>query len=308
MNPGKLFLLMLCLLLGAASAAPAQQPAVNSDAAAADAAYTAKDWNKAASLYESLAQVDPRVPRYWYRLGVSRQALGRHEQAIQAFTKAQEAGAPAYLVQYNLACVHASMDQIDAAFRELTEALKQGFNQPDQLSSDADLAALRSDSRFAPLVEQARHNQAPCKDSPENRQFDFWLGEWSVVRTQDQSPAGDSRIELILGNCVVLENWTSAGNVGYSGKSYNTYNTSLKRWEQFWVDNVGGMIHFYGSLKDGVMDYWTDDLPQPDGSTLRRHLQFFNQGPGQVRQFSQGSKDGGKTWFVEYDLTYHRKK
>jgi hypothetical protein len=72
------------------------------------------------------------------------------------------------------------------------------------------------------------------------------------------------------------------------------------------VDNVGGMIHFYGGLKNGVMDYWTDDIPQPDGTKLRRHLQFFNQGPDKVRQFSQGSTDGGKTWHIEYDFTYLR--
>jgi hypothetical protein len=37
---------------------------------------------------------------------------------------------------------------------------------------------------------------------------------------------------------------------------------------------------------------------------LLRHLQFFNLGPGKVRQFSQGSNDDGKTWHVEYDLIY----
>jgi hypothetical protein len=47
-------------------------------------------------------------------------------------------------------------------------------------------------------------------------------------------------------------------------------------------------------------------MPQPDGSKLKRHLQFFNLGPNQVRQFSQASRDGGKTWTVEYDFTYNR--
>jgi len=103
----------------------------------------------------------------------------------------------------------------------------------------------------------------------QNRQFDFWLGEWSVVTSQGATPAGDSRIELILGDCVVQENWTSAGNIGYSGKSYNTYNAALKRWEQYWVDNAVH-IFFYGELKDGIMDYWTDELPQPDGKKLKR--------------------------------------
>ena len=144
-----------------------------------------------------------------------------------------------------------------------------------------------------------------CPD-PQYRQFDFWVGEWEVIPTAGGLPQGLSHIEKELGDCVIWENWKSLGN-SYAGKSYNIYNTSLKRWEQFWVDNVGGMIHFYGGLKDGVMDFYTDELPQPDGSKLMRHLQFFNQGPSKVRQFSQGSTDGGKTWKVEYDLTYVRK-
>ncbi len=98
---------------------------------------------------------------------------------------------------------------------------------------------------------------------------------------------GSSRIELILGDCVVQENWTSAGNTGYSGKSHNIYNVALQRWEQYWVDNAGGNIFFYGGLKDGIMDYWTDELPQPDGKKLKRHLQFLKLGPDTVRQFER---------------------
>src|SRR5437879_3734472 len=141
----------------------------------------------------------------------------------------------------------------------------------------------------------------------ENRQFDFWLGEWSVSTTQGAVPAGDSRIELILEDCVVQENWKSQ-NGPYSGKSYNIYNQALKRWEQYWVDNTGGNIFFYGGLKDGVMDYFTDEIPQTSGPALKRHLQFIPLGPDKVRQFSRGSTDGGKTWSVEYDFTYTRKK
>jgi hypothetical protein len=113
---------------------------------------------------------------------------------------------------------------------------------------------------------------------------------------------------LILGDCVIQENWTSAGNLGYEGKSYNIYNPDLRRWEQFWNDNAGGMIHFYGELKNGMMDYWTDEIPQKNGTKLKRHLQFIPSGADKVRQFSQGSTDGGKTWHVEYDFIYNRKK
>jgi len=39
-------------------------------------------------------------------------------------------------------------------------------------------------------VEQARRNQQPCEYQPENRQFDFWLGECSVVPTSGGGPVG----------------------------------------------------------------------------------------------------------------------
>ncbi len=134
------------------------------------------------------------------------------------------------------------------------------------------------------------------------------MGDWDVVATADGNPQGTSHIERTIGDCVIWENWTSLGNSGYFGKSYNIYNTGLARWEQFWVDNSGAMIHFYGGIVDGVMDFYTDEVPQADGSKLKRHLQFFNLNPNTVRQFSQGSKDGGKTWTVEYDFTYNRRK
>ncbi len=287
-------------LLHAQAGSSAQQTEAN-------AAYQSKQWAKAGDLYKQLIQQDPSNFRYWYRLGVSEQSQGASDNAVEAFEKAKGNGMPVMMVGYSLATAYASLGQSDKAFASLKEAVDQGYGQPEQMMSDPALAKLRSDSRFAALVEQAKHNQLPCNYTAENRQFDFWVGEWDVVATQGGTSAGHSRIERELGNCVIWENWTSLGS-SYAGKSYNTYNASLKRWEQFWVDNAGGMIHFYGGLKDGVMDYWTDDIPQPDGSKLKRHLQFFNLGPDQVRQFSQGSKDGGKTWAVEYDFTYNRVK
>jgi hypothetical protein len=68
------------------------------------------------------------------------------------------------------------------------------------------------------------------------------------------------------------------------------------------------MIFFYGNLKDGVMDFQADEIPQANGTKIKRHLQFFNLSPDTVRQFSQQTAHGVKTWTVEYDFTYHRRK
>ena len=272
----------------------------------ANEAYEAKDWAKAASLYRELSRAADPPPRVWLRLGASLRELGKYSDALAAFGKANAAGAGPFS-EYGEAAVYAAMKQPEKAFEHLEKAVQQGYALADTMQGDSNLAPLRSDARFAKLLEQAKKNQRPCAYNPENRQFDFWVGEWSVATTQGAIPAGDSKIELILEDCVVLENWKSL-NGPYSGKSYNIYNQALKRWEQYWVDNVGGNIFFHGGLQDGVMDYWTDDIPQPSGPALRRHLQFIRMGPDQVRQFSRGSTDGGKTWQVEYDFTYTRKK
>ena len=46
------------------------------------------------------------------------------------------------------------------------------------------------------------------------------------------------------------------------------------------------------------------DQPQPDGKPYRRRLTFTPLAGPRVRQFSQGTTDGGKTWSTEYDLIY----
>jgi Tetratricopeptide repeat len=272
----------------------------------ADAAYQAKDWSKALSLYQRLVKEQPASAIGWLRLGSCLHKAGQNARALEALTQASTLGAPPPSVQYQIALVRAAMSDRDAAFTALAEAVHQGHGRPDLMRSEADFQMLRDDPRFAPLLDQAARNQNPCQFRNEFRQFDFWIGNWSVTTTKEHTPVGVSHIERTIGDCVIWENWTSLADSGYTGKSYNIYNTGQQRWEQFWVDNQGGMIHFHGELRDGVMDFLTDDIPQPDGKQLRRRLRFFNVEPGVVRQYSQGSTDNGHTWTDEYDFTYRR--
>jgi tetratricopeptide (TPR) repeat protein len=300
------FALAVGLSVAALPGALAVAPPEDSPTVEANAAWEAKDWARAAKLYEELSREKDAPPRVWLRLGASLRSLGKYDEALAAFDKASQLGAGQF-GEYGKGAAYAAMKQPDKAFEALDKAMQQGYAYPEALSGDANLAALHGDPRFAKLVEQAKKNEQPCAYAKENRQFDFWVGEWDVSTTQGNVPAGTSKIELILGDCVVLENWKSL-NSPYSGKSYNIYDQALKRWEQYWVDNVGGNIFFHGDLsKDGVLDYWTDDIPQASGPNLRRHLQFIPMGADKVRQFSQGSTDGGKSWNVEYDFTYVRK-
>ena len=295
-------LMALLPFAGWPQSASSTDPAVS----AADKVYTAQNWSEAESQYSALTQHYPENARFWYRLGVSARNDKHYDAALEAMQKAKSLGAgrglPAFIADYEIAVIFAGRGDAGRALESLKSSADGGFSQPDRLTNDAEWNALRNGPQFAALAKQVQHNAAPCEDA-EFRQFDFWIGDWDVASAADGVHRGSSHIAKEMGGCVIWENWTSAG-APYFGKSYNTYNVNLKRWEQYWVDNSAGVIFFHGGIKDGVMDYWTDDVPQPSGGMLMRHLQFFNIGPDKVRQFSQGSTDGGKTWHVEYDFIY----
>lgn len=300
-------LISLCAFL--ALTAPAQVPTASESAiAAADKAYGSHDWNTAEAQYSALAKLQPENARFYYRLGVAARANKHYDAALEAMEKAKLLGTgkglPVVLADYEIALSHAGKGDLSVALESLKASADAGFMQPERLASDTEWSALRADDRFIALAKQIQHNATPCDDA-EFKEFDFWLGDWDVTSAADGSRQGSSHISKEMNGCVVWENWTSASGP-YFGKSYNTWNANQKRWEQYWVDSSAGVIFFHGGLKEKIMDYWTDDVPQAAGGTLLRHLQFFNLGPDKVRQFSQGSSDGGKTWRTEYDLLYTR--
>lgn len=150
----------------------------------------------------------------------------------------------------------------------------------------------------------------PCGDSL-HRQFDFWIGEWEAFGT-DNKKAGDSKITVMLDSCIILEEWLSATvakGLRYAGKSYNTYNAAKKRWQQYWVDNAGGVTEYlYGHYEKGKMIVETANEKQPDGSVKIQKMTFYDLDPDKIRQHGESSTDGGKTWKTDFDLEYRRKK
>lgn len=121
---------------------------------------------------------------------------------------------------------------------------------------------------------------------PEARQFDFWLGKWDVTNPAGQ-PAGTSRIESVASQAALLENWSG------TGKSLNAYNAAKKQWQQFWVDNTGGVLELAGGIVDGNM------VLTGEHDTAGRHMiekiTWTPNRDGTVRQHWEQFTDGGKT-------------
>jgi|GEM_PF-208504 len=294
-------LLAFCLSWAHTSqAAPPQ--AQESESQAADGYFSKQDWSNAEKAYATLVAAEPGNGKAWFRLGVSRQSQGEFQAAVEAYVKAESIGHNP-VVMYDLATAYARLGEKQNALGWMEKAAAAGFSQVDQARNDPDLDSLRSEPRFKAVLEKMEALAHPCETSPESRQFDFWVGSWEV-RTPDGQLAGTSQIQRILAGCALLENWKGAR--GGSGKSINSFNKYKGKWQQTWVDDRGDITEFVdGEYKDQVMRFQARTR-SADGKNLLRHLSFFNLAGDKVRQFSEQSTDGGKTWSTEYDLTYTR--
>ncbi|MBX7186147.1 MAG: tetratricopeptide repeat protein [Vicinamibacteria bacterium] len=301
---------LVAVFLGLASLAPAR--AVSAQAQAASAAEQAAiklqqagDWTGAFGAFEALSRAEPSNPRAAFGLGASLHETGRPGEAVPALIRARDLGyQPANQVRFRLARAYAKLGDKAKAIAQLEEAAANGFtNAP--LFQNPDFDSLRADASFAAVVAKVNHNARPCEADPNFRKFDFWVGDWDVQQTGiPRAPVGaSSHVERILSGCVIFENWEPGQ--GGAGKSFNTYNTATKKWEQYWVDATGRITHYFGEFHDdGNLYYEADQF----GTANKVRMTFFNEGPDRVRQLGHLSQDGGKTWSVSFDLTYLRKK
>jgi tetratricopeptide (TPR) repeat protein len=270
----------------------------------AEALFAAKDYVGAASAFQALTRAHPQQPRYWTRLGTSLQMAGRTDDAVAAYRKAIGI-TTAPVAMYNLATVFARRGQKDSAFYWLDQLVTTASYSNDKaVSADEDLASLRSDPRFDPLLERMRAVLRPCLTRKESRLFDFWVGEWDVKNAQGQ-PAGQSSVQRLLEGCTLYENWTDMQGAG--GKSLNSYNTAVKQWQQFWTDQYGRVTEYRESeWIDGSLRFTARQI-MPQGPAVL-HMTFTPINADVVRQFGEMSIDGGRTWTPTFDLYYYRKK
>ena len=151
-------------------------------------------------------------------------------------------------------------------------------------------------------LAQTQAPEPPCMRSELHRAFDFWIGDWEVRRPDGQI-VGTSRIERILGGCVLLEHWTGAG--GSSGKSFNYFDPEEYEWRQLWVDAAGGHMDYRGEIYQGAMEFEGRNI-RPDGTSSLMRMTFTPLEDGRVRQYIEESKDDGVTWSAWFDGYYTR--
>jgi hypothetical protein len=146
---------------------------------------------------------------------------------------------------------------------------------------------------------------AAC-DTPEHKQFDFWIGEWNVQDFGSGAPVGQNRIVQIHA-CTLEENWE--GSAGDTGTSLNNYRPDERKWHQVWVNTNGAFLHLIGEFRDGKMVLSGESIrPLRGVRVLNRVTWSVVNNRNRVRQFWEVSRDDGKTWSVDFDGLYVRRQ
>ena len=296
----KIALYALAVSLIATAAVVGQESA--DPAKSADAAFRAENWKAAAAAYEKILKTDENNTGARYRLGVSLMGLGEDRAAAGHLQKAL-AASPNTVFALALARAYIRTGEKAKMYDVLEKSISLGGIQPAVLEAEPDFSGVRSEPRFADLVKRSDLAVNPCKASPEFRQFDFWIGEWDAVNAQGLT-VGTSSIQLILGQCVIFENWNTPVS---SGKSFNVFNAQDKKWYQTWVDARGTLTHYVGQFVDGKMVLVGRNPGDIEGKTLLR-MTFSKLPDGSVLQHGESSTDGGSEWTTRYQFTYVKRK
>jgi hypothetical protein len=142
----------------------------------------------------------------------------------------------------------------------------------------------------------------PCQ-SDEFRQFDFWLGTWTLTW---EGGTGTNVITKELGDCVIEENFTSHDSLPFMGHSVSTYSTRKGLWLQTWVDNAGGYLDFEGGrVADSMI--LSRSYVDTSGAEIGQRMIFFNIEDDSLDWHWQRSIDGGKTWTLSWAIHYERR-
>jgi hypothetical protein len=144
-----------------------------------------------------------------------------------------------------------------------------------------------------------------CANSPESRQLDFWLGDWTIG-APGGSAGATSTVFLRLDQCMVVERWD--GGRGHQGENMFAYSADDKGWHGMFVDNQG-RVHVFvdGKVATGSAEF-SGPSRGANGESVLNRIKIVRVGPDKVEQTWQKSVDNGATWSTEFRGEYARKK
>ncbi|MEQ1586225.1 MAG: hypothetical protein ABL895_10125 [Cyclobacteriaceae bacterium] len=263
-------------------------------------AFKNKDWKTACTLLQEITTTQPTNALAWMQLGTVHLYLNNPEEADKAYLKANENNIPPLITDYQKAKVYGDLGKTELSIQWLEKAIDSGYSDLTKINSEPTLEKVRSTDKFKELLIKLDRRNNPCMYDANWRAFDFWIGEWQVFDHNQGFQVGTSKIEKLVGGCLIFENWTDSQS---SGKSINYYDPSINKWKQYWVSQNGGTIWYEGEIRDGKMEY-EGERTTPKGKKIKTRVTFSPQPDGSVRQTAADFLEG--TWVTNFDADYRK--
>lgn len=162
--------------------------------------------------------------------------------------------------------------------------------------------AAASSQAASPTPSATPAATAPPCVAPEFRQFDFWLGHWTVTGPKGNQ-VGTSEISRVSEGCAIREQWS--GGDGKGGMSLNYYDPAEKLWHQDWVGGDDTILHLQGGVKDGAM-VMNGAIKGSKGTYLNR-ITWTPLPEGKVKQEWAISTDDGASWKTSFVGIYEKR-
>jgi hypothetical protein len=170
------------------------------------------------------------------------------------------------------------------------------------------LLAVLSVSTLSAQQSTTQTGSDPCT-APEQKQFDFWVGEWDLTwpaQKAGELDHGTNSIKRILDGCVVQESFSGQDAMHLRGTSVSIFDATAGKWKQTWVDNEGGYLDFVGEFKDGQLILQREAIHM-DGTKILQRMVWKNITAKELDWSWEASHDGGKTWQVQWPIHYKRR-
>jgi hypothetical protein len=158
------------------------------------------------------------------------------------------------------------------------------------------------------FAQQTSTTQNSCL-APQQKQFDFWVGEWELTwpgENPGEIGHGTNSINRIMDGCVVQENFSGGESMHLRGTSVSTFDARSGHWKQTWVDNEGGYLDFVGDFSNGQMILQRETVR--NGTKILQRMVWKNITANEFDWNWEASSDGGKTWQVNWPIHYRRKR
>ncbi len=187
---------------------------------------------------------------------------GDKEKAVERFTAQLKLVPEGKLGAYNLACVYGRTGDTGMALSWLEKTVNTGWDSPDDLLYDSDLASLRESPEFAKLLAKSKATRAE-----KDKMFAHGLPEYPVApltfATQEElNTWTQNQSDALKANAVIWQNWQyAAASLDFYArrlaaekelrKNDSTYDYGLFRVRT--IGNIKTIWDCWGSLSDGVV-------------------------------------------------------